>query len=79
MRPGLDQPRAGRVGGLRLSQTRADRRQTPAAALLLTAYAGVEELVCDRDLAHMKAELAARYATLVYNVTKALWGEEPGR
>ena len=32
--------------------------ETPAAALLLTAYAGVEELVCDRDLAHMKAELA---------------------
>jgi len=44
--------------------------ETPAAALLLTAYAGVEELVCDRDLAHMKAELAARYATLVYN---GLW------
>ena len=44
--------------------------ETPAAALLLTAFAGVEELVCDRDLAHMKAELAARYATLVYN---GLW------
>jgi argininosuccinate synthase len=44
--------------------------ETPAAALLLTAYAGVEELVCDRDLAHMRAELAARYATLVYN---GLW------
>src|SRR6478672_3061021 len=44
--------------------------ETPAAALLMTAYAGVEELVCDRDLAHMKAELAARYATLVYN---GLW------
>jgi len=44
--------------------------ETPAAALLLAAYAGVEELVCDRDLAHMKAELAARYATLVYN---GLW------
>ena len=34
--------------------------EAPAAALLLAAYAGVEELVCDRDLAHMKAELAAR-------------------
>ena len=44
--------------------------ETPAAALLLAAYAGVEELVCDRDLAHTKAELAARYATLVYN---GLW------
>jgi argininosuccinate synthase len=44
--------------------------ETPAAALLLTAYAGVEELVADRDLAHMKADLAARYATLVYN---GLW------
>jgi len=44
--------------------------ETPAAALLIAAYAGVEELVCDRDLGHMKAELAARYATLVYN---GLW------
>ena len=44
--------------------------ETPAAALLLPAYAGVEELVSDRDLAHQKAELAQRYATLVYN---GLW------
>jgi argininosuccinate synthase len=44
--------------------------ETPAAALLLTAYAGVEEMVCERDLAHQKAELAGRYATLVYN---GLW------
>ncbi|MGZ4200009.1 MAG: argininosuccinate synthase [Thermoleophilia bacterium] len=44
--------------------------ETPAAALLLAAYAGVEELVCERDLAHAKSELAARYATLVYN---GLW------
>ncbi len=32
--------------------------ETPAAALLMAAYAGVEELVCERDLAHVKAELA---------------------
>jgi argininosuccinate synthase len=44
--------------------------ETPAAALLMAAYAGVEELVCERDLAHAKAELAGRYATLVYN---GLW------
>jgi argininosuccinate synthase len=44
--------------------------EAPAAALLLTAYAGVEELMCERDLAHAKAGLAQRYAELVYN---GLW------
>ena len=44
--------------------------EVPAAALLLTAYAGVEELVCERDLAHTKQQLALQYATLVYN---GLW------
>jgi argininosuccinate synthase len=44
--------------------------ETPAAALLLTAYAGVEELVCERDLAHTKQQLALQYATLIYN---GLW------
>ena len=44
--------------------------EVPAAALLLTAYAGVEELVVERDLAHTKATLALRYAELVYN---GLW------
>jgi argininosuccinate synthase len=44
--------------------------EVPAAALLLTAYQGVEELVCERDLAHTKAGLAQRYADLVYN---GLW------
>ncbi len=44
--------------------------EVPAAALLLAAYAGVEELVCERDLAHTKAGLAQRYAELVYN---GLW------
>jgi argininosuccinate synthase len=44
--------------------------EVPAAALLLAAYAGVEELVCERDLAHAKAGLAQRYAQLVYN---GLW------
>jgi argininosuccinate synthase len=44
--------------------------ETPAAALLMAAYVGVEELVCERDLAHAKAELGGRYATLVYN---GLW------
>jgi argininosuccinate synthase len=44
--------------------------ETPAAALLLTAYAGVEELVSERDLAHTKQQLALQYATLIYN---GLW------
>jgi argininosuccinate synthase len=44
--------------------------EVPAAALLLAAYRGVEELVVERDLAHTKQELALRYATLVYN---GLW------
>ena len=44
--------------------------EVPAATLLLTAYQGVEELVCERDLAHAKAGLAQRYADLVYN---GLW------
>ena len=44
--------------------------ETPAAALLMAAYAGVEELVCERDLAHTKQQLALQYATLVYN---GLW------
>ena len=44
--------------------------EVPAATLLLTAYAGVEELVIERDLAHTKAPLGLRYAELVYN---GLW------
>jgi argininosuccinate synthase len=44
--------------------------ETPAAALLMAAYAGVEELVCERDLAHTKQQLALQYATLIYN---GLW------
>ena len=44
--------------------------EVPAAALLLAAYAGVEELVAERDLAHTKQQLALQYATLVYN---GLW------
>jgi argininosuccinate synthase len=44
--------------------------EVPAAALLLAAQAGVEELVLERDLAHAKRELAGRYAELAYN---GLW------
>ena len=44
--------------------------EVPAAVLLLAAYAGVEELVAERDLAHTKQQLALQYATLVYN---GLW------
>jgi argininosuccinate synthase len=44
--------------------------ETPAAALLLAAYGGVEELVCERDLSHTKQQLALQYATLIYN---GLW------
>ena len=44
--------------------------EAPAAALLMAAYGGVEELVFERDLAHTKQQLALRYATLIYN---GLW------
>jgi argininosuccinate synthase len=44
--------------------------EVPAAAVLMTAYAAVEELVADRELAHCKAGLAGRYARLVYD---GLW------
>jgi argininosuccinate synthase len=44
--------------------------EVPAATLLLAAYKGVEELVCERDLSHTKQQLALQYATLVYN---GLW------
>jgi argininosuccinate synthase len=44
--------------------------EVPAATLLFAAYQGVEDLVCERDLAHVKAGLAQRYAELVYN---GLW------
>ena len=44
--------------------------EVPAAALLLAAHRGVEELVLDRDLQATKHALADTYATLVYN---GLW------
>jgi argininosuccinate synthase len=44
--------------------------EVPAAALLMTAHRGVEEMVLDRDLQATKFSLADTYATLVYN---GLW------
>ncbi|HUZ84888.1 MAG TPA: argininosuccinate synthase [Gaiellales bacterium] len=44
--------------------------EVPAAVLLMTAYAGVAELTVECNLAHTRAELAGRYAGLVYN---GLW------
>jgi argininosuccinate synthase len=44
--------------------------EVPAAALLLAAHRGVEELVLDRDLQATKHALADTYAELVYN---GLW------
>jgi argininosuccinate synthase len=44
--------------------------EVPAATLLYAAFAGVEQLTVERDLAHAKAGLAQRYAELVYN---GLW------
>jgi argininosuccinate synthase len=41
--------------------------EVPAAALLLAAHRGVEELVLDRDLQVTKQALSDTYATLVYN------------
>jgi argininosuccinate synthase len=40
--------------------------EAPAAALLMTAYRGVEELVSDRDVFHAKLELALKYAEIIY-------------
>ncbi len=44
--------------------------EAPAAALLYAAYGALESLTVERDLQHLKAELAHRYAALVYN---GLW------
>jgi argininosuccinate synthase len=44
--------------------------EAPAAALLYAAHGALESLTVERDLQHLKAELAHRYASLVYN---GLW------
>ena len=41
--------------------------ETPGGTILLLAHRGVEQLTLDRGAAHLKDELAPRYAELVYN------------
>ena len=41
--------------------------ETPAGAVLLKAHRAIESLTLDREVAHLKDELAPRYAALIYN------------
>ncbi|PHR21285.1 MAG: argininosuccinate synthase [Sphingopyxis sp.] len=41
--------------------------ETPGGTIYHTAHRGIEQLTLDRGAAHMKDELAPRYAELVYN------------
>src|SRR3546814_2879103 len=41
--------------------------ETPGGTILPTAHRAVEQLPLDRGAAHLKDELAPRYAELVYN------------
>ena len=41
--------------------------ETPGGAILYKAHAMLEQLTLDRDTAHMKQQLAIRFAELVYN------------
>lgn len=41
--------------------------ETPGGTLMLRAHRAIESLTLDREVAHLKDELMARYATLIYN------------
>jgi len=41
--------------------------ETPGGTILHAAHRGIEQLTLDRGAAHLKDELAPRYAELVYN------------
>jgi argininosuccinate synthase len=41
--------------------------ETPGGAVLLAAHRGIESITLDRGAAHLKDELAPRYAELIYN------------
>jgi argininosuccinate synthase len=44
--------------------------ETPGGTILHAAHRGIEQLTLDRGAAHLKDELAPRYAELIYN---GLW------
>ncbi len=41
--------------------------ETPGGSILLRAHRAIESITLDREVAHLKDELMARYATVVYN------------
>lgn len=41
--------------------------ETPGGTIMLRAHRAIESLTLDREVAHLKDELMARYASLVYN------------
>ncbi len=41
--------------------------ETPGGTIMLKAHRGIESITLDREVAHLKDDLLARYASLVYN------------
>jgi argininosuccinate synthase len=41
--------------------------ETPGGTIMLTAHRGIESITLDREVAHLKDDLLARYASLIYN------------
>lgn len=41
--------------------------ETPGGTILLKAHRGIESITLDREVAHLKDDLLARYAALIYN------------
>ena len=41
--------------------------ETPGGTILLRAHRAIESVTLDREVAHLKDELMARYASLIYN------------
>jgi argininosuccinate synthase len=41
--------------------------ETPGGTLLLKGHRGIESITLDREVAHLKDDLMARYASLIYN------------
>ncbi len=41
--------------------------ETPGGTIILKAHRGIESITLDREVAHLKDDLMARYASLIYN------------
>ena len=41
--------------------------ETPGGTIMLKAHRGIESITLDREVAHLKDDLLARYASLIYN------------